>query len=157
MSISTFLFPCYASPCGRKEEEKKEKKKNTKSHQSHVRGDMSIMSVGHSTWQSKTFILLYQCKPRGQRAHGLFTGGHADPDNWPVYHKQESLLLHRVTVHHQLCCKAHNPEQIYRKVVEGAFFPTTVAQNTRDFSLHSDISPCHPFLPFVLPGLKLFC
>lgn len=40
---STFLFPCSASPCGREEEEK------GKSCLCHLCGDISILSVSHST------------------------------------------------------------------------------------------------------------
>lgn len=118
----------------------------------HLWCDISIQPVGHSTWQSKVFILLCQCKPNGQKAHCL-SFQRSSPwrtcRSWQrSYTKAGVSLTPCCWDHHQPCCKAHNHEQIYRKVVEGAIFHSTVAQNTTDFLFR------YPHVPPILPSIR---
>lgn len=86
-SLSLLCLPMWEGWGGKKMEKKKKKK----SGQCHLCGDISILSVRSHNWQNKSFILLYQCKPKGQRAHRLSPGGLADPDYWSVPQEWVSL------------------------------------------------------------------
>lgn len=150
-----FSFSLLCLPMWEAEGGKKRKKKKKRREVSDI-SVVNILSVDHSTWQSKTFILLYQCKPRGQSAHRLSPGGLADLNNWPVPQVEVSLTPWSYSPLSALLQSSQPWTDLWKSSWRSYFSHHSGSEHQR-FQFTSRYQPMPPVPASILPGLKLLC